>query len=106
MQTLKIADDLMADHASGVICNTIRTGHRDITLRCLALETLLSKQVVEREVVSVRHGQFNDVTDAEARANGSRDRRSLLNNMQQFYPDLTPRTPVTIIGFAVAETES
>lgn len=101
LQALLIAgEEMREDVLAGRKKITIREGHRDyqvdkpVILCCDKLNW-----ATMRKVVKVRHTKLGDITDLELRADGFFDQKDMYIGMQQYYPNITMESPVTVISW-------
>lgn len=76
---------------------TIREGHRDYQPGPAILCCHLTSRAVMVDITNVRYCTLKEVTEEEYRADGFNSREELLAGLQNFYPDMTFNTPVTVI---------
>lgn len=100
LYALLLAPDLDERHnvEVGTKTITIREGHRDYQAKkpvmiCCHVEPWC----VMADISSVRHCSLRDVTEAELRDDGYTDLDDMLSQLREYYPTLTPSSPVTVI---------
>ena len=76
---------------------TIREGHRDYTIGPVLIGCHYLNWAVFRIIIHVRHTTLGEVTRGECLADGCNSLEELLRMLQQFYPDLTLESKVTVI---------
>jgi len=77
---------------------TIRAGRRNYALGPTQLTS--AKHKVPVLIVGVRYKRFEDLTDADALADGFESIRNLNAVLRRFYPALKPSDVVTIVEFS------
>lgn len=100
LQALLVAPDYLMrkNILSGKKKISIREGHRDYQVgKPVMLCCHIVPWVVMADVISVRHCTLGEVTEEEYRDDGFETQEELLVGLQQFYPDMTPDSPVTVI---------
>lgn len=77
---------------------TIRAGRRNYALGPTQLTSAKGKIPVQ--IVGVRYKRFEDLTDADAVADGFESIHDLSSVLKRFYPALKPSDVVTIVEFS------
>lgn len=76
---------------------TIREGHRDYTVGPVLVGCHILNWAVMRNITQVRYTQIKDLTIEECRDDGAEDCLEMLKILQQFYPNITLASDVTVI---------
>lgn len=102
-----------ANIVSGIQTISVREGHRDYQAgRPVMLSCHLVPWAVMADIAEVRHCTLGDVIKEEYVAAGYATHVGLCAGLQEFYPDMTMDSPVTVIrwtnvrGKLVAEAKS
>ena len=78
---------------------TIRKGHRDYTEGPVLIGFPEYNWCMEKTITKVRHTYLGEVTSKEYEADGCNSLDELKTMLNQFYPDLDFKDPVTVIYF-------
>lgn len=97
MTEIRIATEFVPAVRSGRKTTTIRSGLRNIAVGPGFL--ICGSQSIPIEVTEVRHTILQQVTDADARADGFSSIAALHFALHRFYPTLGEADPITIITF-------
>lgn len=76
---------------------TIREGHRDYHIGPLVLFSHIFPWAVKTTITYVRLTTVAQVTEDEFWEDGYQSRKEMLTDLRKFYPNLTMKSPVTVI---------
>lgn len=112
---LLLAPDLFPGVIAGEKTCTIRTGNRPIGEGAMIIRSNDGSIIWEEfdsilvRVTRVKHRTFKEITVSDLAAEGLQPwrylwitplmRRAFLNDMRRFYPDITPKSDVTVVHF-------
>jgi len=81
---------------------TIREGHRDYHPGPVVLFSHIFPWAMKATITSVRHTTVGEVTEEEFWADSYENRVEMLADLRQFYPELTMKSPVTVICWEIS----
>lgn len=76
---------------------TIREGHRDYRPGTVMLCCHLVPWAVMAQITEVHHTTLRKVTHVDWEAAGFSSKQRMFEGLRQFYPDMKPSSPVTVI---------
>ena len=82
---------------------SIRLGHRDYVKGPVMLCCHIVPFTVMANIASIKFCNVDEVTPEDYKAFGVNALKELLEKLKNFYPDITPKSPVTVIKWESVE---
>lgn len=98
MTEIKLNDKYYKDTLRGRKRQTIRKGRRDYPLG-EAKFVFDNNDDIEIIITEITYKTLHNVTDQEARDDGFQSYRLLYKELEKYYPDITPKTEITLVKF-------